>query len=74
MAAKKSKTKMKDVMGTPAIDIAEDERWRAQDDLRTIQRAHEVVRDSARFKRAKAEAKRQKESLDRIARIDGKKL
>jgi hypothetical protein len=47
---------------------------RAQDDLRTIERAQEVVGDSKRLAAAKAEAKRQKESLDRIARLQDKKL
>jgi hypothetical protein len=51
-----------------------DDAWRARDDLRTIQQAHEVIRDSSRFKAAKSEAKRQKESLDRIARLEGKRL
>lgn len=71
---RKGKGKMTETMGTPAYDIAGDEKWRAQDDLRTIERAHEVVHDTKRFSAAKAEAKRQKESLDRIARLEGKRL
>jgi hypothetical protein len=51
-----------------------DDSWRARDDLSTIQRAHEIVADTKRFGAAKSEAKRQKESLDRIARLEGKKL
>lgn len=52
----------------------DDSKYRAQDDLRTIERAQEVVGDSKRLAAAKAEAKRQKESLDRIARLQDKKL
>jgi len=69
---RKSSGKMTEAMGTPAL--AMDDKWRAEDDLRTLERAHEVTRDSSRFSAAKAEAKRKRESLDRIARLDGKKL
>lgn len=67
---KKRKGRKSNTVGAPAMDDS----WRAQDDLRTIQRAHEVVSDKSRFAQAKAEARRQKESLDRIARLEGKKL
>lgn len=70
MAKKRKKKSVNEAAAMPAVDDS----WRAQDDLRTVQRAHEVVADSARFSAAKAEAKRQKESLDRIARLEGKKL
>lgn len=71
--AKKRKAK-KSTMNEAPASIASDDSWRARDDLSTVQRAHEVVKDSARFSAAKAEAKRQRESLDRIARLEGKKL
>lgn len=71
--AKKRKAKKNTMSDAPAT-LAGDENWRAQDDLRTVQRAHEVVADKGRFSAAKAEAKRQRESLDRIARLEGKKL
>lgn len=71
--AKKRKGKKSTEMDAPAM-ASTDDSWRARDDLSTIQRAHEVVKDSGRFSAAKAEAKRQRESLDRIARLEGKKL
>lgn len=70
--AKKRKGRKSSEMAAPTI--ATDDSWRARDDLSTIQRAHEVVADSKRFGAAKAEARKQKESLDRIARLEGKKL
>ena len=51
-----------------------DKEWQARNDLDTISRAHEIIKDTARFKSAKAEAKRQSESLARIQRLEGKKL
>lgn len=73
MATKKRKSKKSADLGAPSM-ASTDDSWRARDDLSTIQRAHEVVKDSSRFSAAKAEAKRQRESLDRIARLEGKKL
>lgn len=74
MAKKRKGKKLTETMGTPGYNVAESDKWRAEDDLRTVQRAHEVIADSKRFSAAKSEAKRQKDSLDRIARLDGKKL
>jgi len=71
--ARAKKRKGKQLDEAAAMPVADD-RWRARDDLHTIERAHEVVSDSSRLKAAKSEAKRQKESLDRIARLEGKKL
>jgi len=51
-----------------------DKDWQARNDLDTISRAHEIIKDTGRFKSAKAEAKRQSESLARIQRLEGKKL
>lgn len=71
--AKKRKAKKSTMSEAPA-SIGSDDSWRARDDLSTVQRAHEIVKDTTRFSAAKAEAKRQRESLDRIARLEGKKL
>jgi len=71
--AKKRKGK-KSAMNEAISTMPGDDSWRARDDLSTVQRAHEIVKDTARFSAAKAEAKRQRESLDRIARLEGKKL
>lgn len=51
-----------------------DRKWEIEDDLRTLERAHEVIGDSGRLSRAKAFAKKRREHLDRISRIGGKKL
>lgn len=72
MAKKKRKGKMTEAMGTPALEV--DKRWQAEDDLRTLERANDVVSDSSRLTAAKSHAKKQRESLDRIARLEGKKL
>lgn len=71
MAANKRKGKASNA-DMPAASI--DDSWRARDDLSTIQRAHEIVADTKRFGAAKSEARRQRESLERIARLEGKKL
>lgn len=67
--SKKSKSK-----GPAVASDGMDDSWRAQDDLRTLQRATEISSDTARMKAARLEAERQKKALDRISRLDGKKL
>jgi hypothetical protein len=52
----------------------DDAKYRAEDDVRTLKRAAEVVGDKSRLAAAKAQAKKERESLDRVARLDGKKL
>lgn len=75
MATKKRKGKKTNEAAIATMPSSyDDSKYRAQDDLRTIERAQEVVGDSRRLSAAKAEAKRQKESLDRIARLQDKKL
>lgn len=64
--AKKSK-------GTPAMP-SEDDSWRARDDLHTLQRASEISGDKSRLRAARVEADKQKKSLERIVRLEGKKL
>lgn len=66
------KRKKSNEVSMPGASI--DDSWRAKDDLHTIQRAHEIVGDTKRLNAARSEAKRQRESLERIARLDGKKL
>jgi hypothetical protein len=70
MAKKRSKKSK----GQDATMPAMDDNWRARNDLDTLSRAQEVIKDSSRFRAVKSEAKRQQESLARISRLEGKKL
>jgi len=47
-------------------DKAHHDKWQAEDDVRTLQRAGEIERDKARLARAKATAKKQADDLARI--------
>lgn len=51
-----------DSIGHPA----EDKKWRAEDDLRTLQRAKEIENDKARMQAAKGIAKSQMSALKDI--------
>jgi hypothetical protein len=81
MMAKKSKlpveklgaskaTKAKPVPVKIVSDTAsypkEDQKWRAEDDLRALQRAREIENDKARLKAAKAIAKENMAALKKI--------
>jgi hypothetical protein len=44
----------------------ENKKWRAEDDLRTLQRAKEIENDKARMQAAKSIAKEQMNNLKRI--------
>lgn len=46
----------------------EDKKWRAEDDLRTLQRAKEIENDKARMQAAKSIAKEQKAALEKICK------
>jgi hypothetical protein len=46
----------------------EEQKWRAQDDLRTLQRAAEVKSDPARVKQAQAEAAAQMKALQTVTK------
>jgi hypothetical protein len=46
----------------------EQDTWRAEDDARTLMRAEEIKRDSARIKAAQAQAKKQIEELARVVK------
>lgn len=53
----------------PLPSIAkEDQKWRAEDDLRTLQRAKEIENDRARMQAAKSVAKEQKSALEKICK------
>lgn len=52
---------------TPSI-AKEDQKWRAEDDLRTLQRAKEIENDKARMQAAKNIAKEQKAALEKICK------
>lgn len=46
----------------------EEQKWRAQDDLRTLQRAAEVKADPGRVKMAQAEAQAQMKALQTVTK------
>jgi len=50
-----------------AMRDAEDKKWQAQDDLRTLQRAREIEADKERLARAKKEAQSQMTALSRVS-------
>ena len=68
--AKKRKKSSTNEAAMPSVDRS----WQAEDDLRTIQRAHEIIGDTPRLSAAQAHAKKQRESLERISRLKGKRL
>jgi len=45
---------------------SDDQKWRAEDDLRALQRAREIENDKARLKAAKAIAEEQMSALKKI--------
>lgn len=47
---------------------AEDKKWRAQDDLRVMQRAQEVANDPKRMQAAQKEAQEQVKALQKVAK------
>jgi hypothetical protein len=66
-----SKTKpvpVKIVSDTPAnsYNSKEEQKWRAQDDIRTLQRAEEIKRDKDRMSAVKNCAKEQMQDLKKI--------
>lgn len=62
--AKKSNT----IMAVSRPSKAEENKWRAEDDARTLMRAEEIKRDASRIKAAKAQAKKQMEELARVVK------
>lgn len=54
--------------------ITMDRDYQAEDDMRTLERAHEVLASSPRLAAAKRMAKEKKARLDRISRLEGRRL
>lgn len=65
-ASKKNPLPVKIVSDSCAPSVKEDNKWRAEDDLRTLQRAKEVENDKARMKAVKAIAQEQMNALKKI--------
>ena len=67
LKASKKPIPVKIVSDAPSPSYAkEDQKWRAEDDLRALQRASEIQSDKARMKAAKAIAKEQMNNLKKI--------
>ena len=68
-ASKATKAKpvpVKIVSDYPTANRVDDQKWRAEDDLRALQRAREIENDKARLKAAKAIAKENMAALKKI--------
>lgn len=52
----------------PKAPKREEDRWRAEDDARTLMRAEEIKRDRARMAKARAVAKKQISELSKVAK------
>jgi len=52
--------------------IEQDAKWEAEDDLRTLKRAIEVVNDSKRYKAAMKEAGEEKKQLEKVSSLRSK--
>jgi hypothetical protein len=75
MHKKKAKLPVEGLKSTKAVPVRivndgpstsyakEDQKWRAEDDLRALQRAREIEGDKSRMKAAKAVAKEQMNTL-----------
>ncbi len=64
LKASKKPIPVKIVSDGPSPSYAkEDQKWRAEDDLRALQRAREIESDKSRMKAAKAVAKEQLNTL-----------
>lgn len=51
-----------------AADKSREKRWRAEDDLRALQRAEEILKDAARMREAKKIAQEQMEALQKVVK------
>jgi hypothetical protein len=56
--------------GTPAVDVAQDMKWQAEQDLRTLVEANVIKADGKRYKAAIAEGKEQKKAINDIVKKD----
>lgn len=72
MARKKKSTKGTQEVVGPSPDKFED--WEAQDCMRTLKRAQEIVGNKSLMKRVKSHAKKESEANARISRLNGKLL
>ena len=67
---------MRNTKGVPVPskeDVEREERWRAEEDLRTLQRAAEVKADPERMKKCMALHEEQKKGMEAIAGAKTKK-
>ena len=65
--ARKSPSKAEVIIAAPRMD-AEEKKWRAQDDLRTLQRAKEIEANRSRMAAAQKEAKEQISVLAKVTK------
>lgn len=66
--AKQKPVPVKIVNEGPPVSTYDDTKYRAQDALRTLQRAEEIKRDKALMKAAKAEARAQMKQLSTVCK------
>lgn len=57
---------VKIVADSPKVDKSYEDKWRAEDDLRALQRAEEIRADKSRMKAAKSCAKEQMKNLKKV--------
>lgn len=57
---------VKIVSEAPKVDKSYEDKWRAEDDLRALQRAEEIRADKSRMKAAKTCAKEQMKNLKKV--------
>jgi hypothetical protein len=67
-AAPKKAPATRGLVAAPRSNRAEERRWQAQDDLRTLQRAQEIQRDKSRMGLVQREARSQMEVLSKVAK------
>lgn len=65
---KKAVAKPSTVLGSQGPSAAQQKKWQAEDDLRTLQRAGEIKNDPARVKMAQAEAQAQMKALATVVK------
>jgi len=68
MAEKKKKKSQNMLMEPQPAVWAGDNKWRAEDDHRTLTRAGEVMSDRERLKAAKEHAKKQQKHMEKVCK------
>jgi hypothetical protein len=63
--SKKRKERM--LVDVPSVSKKEENRWMAEEDLRTLQRAKEIEKNAARLRNARIIAKKQMEALKEVS-------